>query len=152
MLLDTFVGYRSCSISSKGFLPLEVDTMVTVVDVMVIEFSLPIPVHFNSLIPKMTMFNLVIYCLTTSNLPWFMDLIFQVPMQYYSLQHWTLLSPPGTWLSLDSATLFLWELLVIAVHSSPVGYWTPFDLGSSSSSFISFCLFVLSMGFFRQEY
>ena len=69
MLLDTFVDYRSYSISSKGFLPLEVDTMVTIVDVMVIGFSLPIPVHFNSLIPKMTMFNLVVYCLTTSNLP-----------------------------------------------------------------------------------
>ena len=33
-------------------------------------------------------------CLTTSSLPWFMDLTFQVPMQYCSLQHWTLLSPP----------------------------------------------------------
>ena len=30
------------------------------------------------------MFTLAISCLTTSNLPWFMDLIFQVPMQYCS--------------------------------------------------------------------
>ena len=36
----------------------------------------------------MSMFTLVISCLTTSNLPWFMDLTFQVPMQYCSLQHW----------------------------------------------------------------
>ena len=36
----------------------------------------------------MLMFALVI-CLTTSSLPWFMDLTFQVPMQYCSLQHWT---------------------------------------------------------------
>ena len=35
-------------------------------------------------------------CLTTSNLPWFMDLIFHVPMHYWSLQHWTLLLPPDT--------------------------------------------------------
>ena len=37
-----------------------------------------------------------ISCLTTSNLPWFMDLIFQIPMQYCSLQHWTLLPSPVT--------------------------------------------------------
>ena len=30
----------------------------------------------------MSMFTLVISCLTTSNLPWFMDLTFQVPVQY----------------------------------------------------------------------
>ena len=32
----------------------------------------------------MSTFSLVISCLTTSNLPWFMDLTFQVPMQYCS--------------------------------------------------------------------
>ena len=42
------------------------------------------------------MFTLAISCLTTSSLPWFMDLTFQVPMQYCSLQHWILLSPPDT--------------------------------------------------------
>ena len=35
------------------------------------------------------MFTLAISCLTTFNLPWFMDLTFQVPMQYCSLQHQT---------------------------------------------------------------
>ena len=40
------------------------------------------------------MFTLAISYLTTSNLPWFMDLTFQVPMQYCSLQNQTLLSPP----------------------------------------------------------
>ena len=34
----------------------------------------------------------------------------------------------------------------------PVAYWTPTDLGSSSSSVISFCLFILFMEFSRQEY
>ena len=54
----------------------------------------PFPVHFTSLIPKMSMFTLTTSSLTTSNLPWFMDLTFQVPMQYcsYSIglyfHHW----------------------------------------------------------------
>ena len=42
----------------------------------------------------MSMFALAISSLTTSNLPWFMDLTFQVPMQYCSLHHWTLLPSP----------------------------------------------------------
>ena len=41
------------------------------------------------------MFTLAISCLTTSNLPWFMDLTFQVPTQYCSLQHWVLLTSPS---------------------------------------------------------
>ena len=45
---------------------------------------------------KMSMFTLGISCLTTSNSPWFIDLTYQVTMQYCSLQHWTLLSPPDT--------------------------------------------------------
>ena len=42
------------------------------------------------------MFTLAISCSTTSNLPWFMDLTFQVPMRYCSLQHWTLFPSPVT--------------------------------------------------------
>ena len=44
----------------------------------------------------MSMFTLAISCLKISNLPWFMDLTFQVPMQYCSLQHPTLLPSPVT--------------------------------------------------------
>ena len=57
---------------------------------------MPIPVYCSSLIPKMLMFMLAISCLTTFNLPWFMDLTLQVPMQYCSLQHRTLLPSPVT--------------------------------------------------------
>ena len=39
--------------------------------------------NFSSLIPKMLMLTFVISHLTTSNFPWFMDVTFQVPMQYY---------------------------------------------------------------------
>ena len=42
-------------------------------------------IHFSLLTPKILMFTLAISCLTTSNLLWFMHLIFQVPMQYCSL-------------------------------------------------------------------
>ena len=72
---DSFVDHDGYSISSKGFLP-------TVVDIMVIWVKSTIPVHLPLLIPRMSMFTIAISCLTTSNLPWFMDLTFQVPIQY----------------------------------------------------------------------
>ena len=58
---------------------------------------------------------------------------FQAPMQYCSLQHVTLLSPPdiittGCHFHFGSATSFLPELLVIALQSSPVAYRIPCDL------------------------
>ena len=37
-------------------------------------------------------------------------------------------------------------------HWSPVAYWAPTNLGSSSFSVLSFFLFILFMGFSRQEY
>ena len=100
--------------------------------------------------------NLAISCLTMSNLLWIMDLIFQIPMQYCSLQHWTLQSPPDTSTTehhflFGSATSFFLELLVIALRSSPGAYWTSLT-ADSSSSFMSFCFFILLMGFLWQEY
>ena len=102
----------------------------------------------------MLMFILVISCLTTSNLPWFMDLTFQIPMQYCSLQHRTLLPSPVTFTVVccfwfGSVSSFFLELFL---HWSPVVYWAPTDLGRSSFSVISLCLFLLFMGFSRQEY
>ena len=83
-----------------------------------------------------------------------MDLIFQVPIQYCSLQHWTLLSSPDTSTTghcshFGSASSFLPELLL---HSSPVAHRAPTDLGSSSYSVTSFCLFTLFMGFSRKDF
>ena len=49
--------------------------------------------------------------------------------------------------ALAPVSWFFLELLVIALHSSLVAYWTPSDLGDSSFSVISFCHFILSMGF-----
>ena len=121
---------------------------------MIIWIKSPFAVHFSSLIPKMSMFSLAISYLTTSNLSGFMDLTFQVPMQYCSFQHWTLLPSPvtsttGHCFLFGSISLFFLELIL---HSSPVAYWAPTNLGSSSFSDLSFCLFILFMGFSRQEY
>ena len=102
----------------------------------------------------MSMFTLAISCLTTCNLLWFVDLTFQVPMQYCSLQHWTLLPSPvtsttGCCFCFGSVSSFFLELFL---HWSPVAYWAPTDLGSSSFSVLYFFLFILFMGFSRQEY
>ena len=102
----------------------------------------------------MSMFTLAISCLTASNLPWFMDLPFQVPMQYSSLQHLILLLSPvpsttGWCFCFGYIPSFFLESFL---HWSPVEYWAPTDLGSSSFSVLSFCLFILFTGFSRQEY
>ena len=102
----------------------------------------------------MSTFTLAISCLTTSNLPWFGDLTSQVPMQYCSFQHQTLLptlvtSTIGCCFCFGSVSSFFLELFL---RWSPVAYWAPTDLGSSSFSVLSFCLFILFMGFSRQEY
>ena len=102
----------------------------------------------------MSMFSLAISCLITSNLLWFMDLTFHVPMQYCSLQHQTLLLSPvtsttGYWFCFGSIPSFFLELFL---HWSPVAYWAPTHLGNSSFSILSFSLFILFMGFSRQEY
>ena len=47
-----------------------------------------------------------------------------------------------------SVSLFFLELFL---QCSSVAYWAPTDLGSSSFSVISFCLFILFLGFSRQE-
>ena len=71
-----------------------------------------------------------------------MDLTFQVPMRYCSLQHQTLLPSPVTSTSgccfcFGSVSSFFLELFL---YSSPVAYWMPTDLGYSSFSviFLSF--------------
>ena len=96
----------------------------------------------------MLTFTLAISCLTTSNLPWFMDLTFQVPMQYCSIQHQTLLPSPvtstaGCCFCFNSIPPFFLELFL---HWSPVAYWAPTDLGSSSFSILSICLSYCSWG------
>ena len=83
-----------------------------------------------------------------------MDLTSQVPMQYCCLQHQTSFPSPvhpqlGVVFCFGSIFSFFLELFL---HRSPVVYWAPTHLGSSSFSVLSFCLFILFMGFSRQEY
>ena len=71
-------------------------------------------------------------------------------MQYCSLQHWTLLSPPNTSTTehhfhFGPASSFFWSYF-----SALPQYHT--DLRGSSSNVMSFCLFILYMGFLRQTY
>ena len=70
-----------------------------------------------------------------------MELTFQVPMQYCSLQHQTLLpvtSTTGCCFCFGSISSFFLELFL---HWSPVAYWTPTNLGCSSFSVLSFLPF-----------
>ena len=102
----------------------------------------------------MSTFTPAISYLTISSLPWFMDLTVQVPKQYCSLQHQTFLPSPATKTTgccfcFGSIPSFFLELFL---HWSPVACWAPTNLGSSSFSVLSFCFFILFMGFSRQEY
>ena len=65
----------------------------------------------------MSVFTLAISCLTTFNLSWFMNLTFQVPMQYCSLQHWTWLPSPVT------STAGCCFALALSLHS----FWSYFS-------------------------
>ena len=100
----------------------------------------------------MSMFTLAISCSTVSNLPWFMDLTSQVPVQYCSLPHHILLSSPEIsttehHFQFGPDTSFFLELLEVVLHSFLVAYWTLSDLQDSSFGVISFGLFMLFTGF-----
>ena len=75
-------------------------------------------------------------------------------MQYCSLQHQTLLLSPvtstaGNCFCFGSITSFFLELFL---HWSPVAYWAPTNVGSSSFSILTFHFVILFMRFSRQEY
>ena len=67
------------------------------------------------------MLTLAISCLTTSNLPWFMDLTLQVPIQYCSLQHQTLTSHIHNWvLFLHWLSLFVFSWAISPFFCSSI--------------------------------
>ena len=105
----------------------------------------------------MFMFSLTISCLTMSNFPWFRDLTFQIPKHYCSLQHQILLFSPNTLttkscICFGPAASFILGLLVILLHSSPVAYQTPSDLGDSSFGVTPFWPFIQLVRFSWQVY
>ena len=86
------------------------------------------------------MFTLTISCLTTSSFPWLMDLTVQIPMQYCSLQHRSLLPSPLTSTTrccfcFGSISSFFLELFL---HWSPVAYWAPKEVHLSVSYLFAF--------------
>ena len=93
----------------------------------------------------MSMFTLAISCLTTSNLPWFMDLTFQVPMQYYSLQHQSLLPSlatctSGCWFCFGSVSSFRLEFSPL-FSSSILGTYGPCEFIFRCHIFLPFHTF-----------
>jgi len=73
----------------------------------------------------MLMFTLAISCLTTSNWPWFMELTFQIPMKYHSLQHQTLPPAPVTSPQLGVLRPFILSGVIYPLISSSIlgTYW-----------------------------
>ena len=57
----------------------------------------------------------------------------------------------GTWQATFYGAAKSWTRISMWACTSPVAFWTLSSLGSLSSSVISFCLFMLFMGFLRQE-
>ena len=91
----------------------------------------------------MLLFTLAISYLSTFNLPSFLNLTLQVPMQYHSLQHWNLLSPethPQTGInSIPSGAICL------LFSRSMLDIYQPGAFIFQSFSMVSFCLFILFM-------
>ena len=92
------------------------------------------------------MFTLVTSYLTTSNLPWFMDLTFQVPMQYnaYHIRLYFHHQSHPQLCVIFTLAPSLHSFWNIFLPSSPVAYWAPTHLRSPSfSSYLfafSYCL------------
>ena len=82
---------------------------------------------FSSLIPKMLTFTLAISCWTTSNLPWFMDLTFQIPMQYTTSDFTSITSRIQNWvLFLLWLCLFIFSGVISTLFfSSIMGTYRP---------------------------
>ena len=98
----------------------------------------------------MLMFTLAISCLTTSNWPWFMELTFQIPMKYHSLQHQTLPPAPVTSPQLGVLRPFILSGVISPLISSSIlGTYWPGEFIFQCPIFLPFILF---MGFSRQEY
>ena len=138
------------------FLP----TLVHISSIMVgsSELNSTIPIHFSSQILKKSVCNLAISCLTLSNLTWFMDLTFQVPVLLYSIRLYFQHQYIHCWLSVP-----LWPSCVTlsgAISNCPLlfpssiedTFWSGKGGGGLIFWCRIFCLFILFMVFLQQEY
>ena len=103
----------------------------------------------------MSMFTLAISCLTISNLPWYMDLTFRflcnIPGSFSALEFTSITSHIHNWV-----LFLLWlQLFILSGAVSPLisrsilGTYRPVEFIFECPIF---CLFILFMGFSRQEY
>ena len=83
------------------------------------------------------------------NLPGSYAVLFFIALVFFSLPD---TSTTKHHFSFGPADSFFLELLVIAYSTCPVAYWTPSNLGDSSSGVMYFCLFILFMGFSQLKY
>ena len=103
------------------------------------------PVHFSSLIPKMLMFHSCHILFDHFQFAWFMDLTFQVPMQYCSLQYQTCFyyqshPPPGVVISLAPSLHSFWSYFStdLKYHIGHLLTWE-INLSVSYLSAFSYC-------------
>ena len=143
---NSFVDYDGHSISSKGFLLTVVDIMVIWVEVnhsspFLFADSLNVDIHSCHFLFDHFQFNLI----HGPNIPGSYAVLFFTVSDFTSVTshiHNRVLVFFG---SISSVFLELF------LHCSPVVCWATTDLGSSSFSDLSLCLFILFMGFSRQE-
>ena len=109
--------------------------------------------HFNSLVPKMSMFTPAILfdhfqfvLIHGPNIPGSYAILLFIALNLASIT-----SHIHNWILFFSGS-FSSFFLELFLYWSPGAYWAPIDLGSSSFSVISFCPFMLFLGFSRQEY
>ena len=144
-ILDSLVDLDGYSISSKGFLPTVVDIMVIWVKFthsssFLFTDSWNADVHSCHLLFDHFQFALI----HGTNIPGSYAILLFTASNLASIT-----SPIHNcvFCCFGSISLFFLELFL---HWTPVAYWAPTDLGSSSFSVLSFCLFILFMEFSRQ--
>ena len=131
----------------KRFLP-------TVIDIMTIisELNASIFIHFSSLISKTSVVTLAFSCFTPSSLPWFgpntpgsYAILFFTALDFtFTTRHIHNWASFSFWLS-----LFIFSGSISVLFSSSI--LDTYRPGGSPFRFIYFCLFILFMGFSRQE-
>ena len=115
---------------------------------------MPILVHFSSLIPKILIFSCHLWfdhfqfiLIHGPNIPDSYAILFFTASDFMSIT-----SHIHSWIHCFHYGLASSFFLELFLHSCPVAYWAPTDLKSYSLSILSFCLFILFMGFSKQEY
>ena len=108
------------------------------------------PIHFSSLIPKMSILTLAFSCLTMSNLPWLNPSSYAI--LFFTISNFTFITRHiDNWASFPlwlSHFILSGAIFMLFPNSILDTYWP----GGFIFQFISFCLFIMFMGFSRQEY